>query len=196
MSDINSEFHRNKALSLLNDAELIFDAEAVQRAVDKVADQLNARFKDNPDEAFPLVLGVMGGAVVFCGQLLTRLDFPLEFDYMHVTRYGSKDQGGTIEWKVIPRSNVEGRTVLVLDDILDEGETLAHVKERLLEMGAAEVVLAVFADKDIGKAKPVTADHIGLTLPNKFVVGYGMDAYGYWRNLPDIRAIRIEAQPS
>jgi hypoxanthine phosphoribosyltransferase len=132
----------------------------------------------------------MGGAVVFCGQLLTRLTFPLEFDYMHVTRYGSKDQGGTIEWKVIPRSNVEGRVVVVLDDILDEGETLAHVKERLLQMGAKEVVLAVFADKDIGKSKPCRADYIGLTLPNKFVVGYGMDAYGYWRNLPAIWAIK------
>ena len=192
MSDINSEFHHNRALALLKDAELIHDAVAVQRAVDKVAAELNARFRDGDEHVFPLVLGVMGGAVVFCGQLLTRLDFPLEFDYMHVTRYGTKDQGGSIEWKVIPRSNVEGRTVIVLDDILDEGETLAHVKERLLEMGAAEVVLAVFSDKDIGRKKPVTADHVGLTLPNKFVVGYGMDAYGYWRNLPAIWAIKTE----
>jgi hypoxanthine phosphoribosyltransferase len=189
---IDTEFHRDKALSLLAGAELIFDEDAVQKAVDKVAQQLNQRFNPEDGTPFPLVLGVMGGAVVFCGQLLTRLKFPLEFDYMHVTRYGSKDQGGKIEWKVIPRSSVQGRTVIVLDDILDEGETLAHVKERLLEMGAAEVVLAVFADKEIGKAKPVTADYIGLSLPNKFVVGYGMDAYGYWRNLPGIWAIQTE----
>jgi len=190
MTYIDSEFHRNRARELMKEAELVFDADAVQKAVDKVALALNQRFDNDDSEAFPLVLGVMGGAVVFCGQLLTRLTFPLEFDYMHVTRYGSKDQGGTIEWKVIPRSNVEGRTVIVLDDILDEGETLAHVKERLLQMGAKEVVLAVFADKDIGKAKPCRADYIGLTLPNKFVVGYGMDAYGYWRNLPAIWAIK------
>lgn len=190
MSYIDSEFHRNKAHSLLKDAELIFDADAVQQAVDKVAQQLNERFDADDSAPFPLVLGVMGGAVVFCGQLLTRLRFPLEFDYMHVTRYGDMDKGGKIEWKVIPRSNVEGRTVIVLDDILDEGETLAHVKERLLQMGAAEVVLAVFADKAIGKNKPVHADYIGVTLPNKFVVGYGMDAYGYWRNLPGIWAIK------
>jgi len=187
---IDAEARRNEARQLLANSELIFDAAAVQQAVDKVAQQLNERFDNNGGEPFPLVLGVMGGAVVFCGQLLPRLAFPLEFDYMHVTRYGSKDQGGKIEWKVIPRSNVEGRVVVVLDDILDEGETLAHVKERLLEMGAAEVILAVFADKAIGKAKPVTADYIGLTLPNKFVVGYGMDAYGYWRNLAEIRAIQ------
>jgi hypoxanthine phosphoribosyltransferase len=192
MSYIDSEYHRDRARALMKNAELIFDAAAVQRAVDKVAQQLNQRFDHDEGDAYPLVLGVMGGAVVFCGQLLTRLSFPLEFDYMHVTRYGSKDQGGKIEWKVIPRSNVEGRTVIVLDDILDEGETLAHVKERLLEMGAKEVVLAVFSDKDIGKSKPVTADYVGLTLPNKFVVGYGMDAYGYWRNLPEIWAIKTE----
>ncbi|OWW18789.1 hypoxanthine-guanine phosphoribosyltransferase [Noviherbaspirillum denitrificans] len=190
MTYIDSEFHRTKARELMKDAELVFDADAVQKAVDKVAQELNQRFDADDSEAFPLVLGVMGGAVVFCGQLLTRLTFALEFDYMHVTRYGSKDQGGTIEWKVIPRSNVEGRTVIVLDDILDEGETLAHVKERLLQMGAKEVVIAVFADKDIGKAKPCCADYIGLTLPNKFVVGYGMDAYGYWRNLPAIWAVK------
>ena len=194
MPYIDSEFHRDKAKSLLANAELIHDEAAVQRAVDKVAQQLNQRFNTEDSTAFPLVLTVMGGAVVFCGHLLTRLKFPLEFDYMHVTRYGNKDEGSKIEWKVIPRSSVESRTVIVLDDILDEGETLAHVKQRLLEMGAAEVVLAVFADKEIGKAKPVKADYIGLTLPNKFVVGFGMDAYSYWRNLPGIWAIKADKQ--
>ncbi|HJU71522.1 MAG TPA: hypoxanthine-guanine phosphoribosyltransferase [Paucimonas sp.] len=186
----DSQAHSDNARALLVNAELIYDATAVQAAVDKVARQLNQRFDHAGGAPFPLVLGVMGGAVVFSGQLLTRLSFPLEFDYIHVTRYGNKDRGGTIEWKVEPRPDVRGRTVVVLDDILDEGETLAHIKQRLLAMGAAEVLLAVFADKDIGKTKPVTPDYVGLVLPNKFVVGYGMDAYGYWRNLPDIRAIK------
>lgn len=190
MSDIDAKTHTEQARALLANAELIFDENAVQNAVDQVAQKLNARFDNDEGAPFPLVLGVMGGAVVFSGQLLTRLSFPLEFDYIHVTRYGTKDRGGKIEWKVEPRADVQGRTVLVLDDILDEGETLAHVKERLLAMGAAEVVLVVFADKDIGKKKPVTPDYIGLVLPDKFVVGYGMDAYGYWRNLPDIWAIQ------
>lgn len=190
MSDIDSQSHANTARALLANAELIHDAATVQAAVDKVAQQLNARFDQGDGAPFPLVLGVMGGAVVFSGQLLTRLAFPLEFDYIHVTRYGAKDQGGKIEWKVEPRADVRGRTVIVLDDILDEGETLAHVKERLLAMGAAEVLLVVFADKDIGKRKPATPDYVGLSLPNKFVVGYGMDAYGYWRNLPAIWAIK------
>ena len=171
-------------------AEEIVSADQVQAAVSKVADNLNKRFGNPDDAAFPLVLGVMGGAVVFTGNLLPQLRFPLEFDYIHVTRYGDDDKGGAVVWKVIPRSNVQGRTVVVVDDILDEGETLAHVKQRLLDMGAAEVIIAVFADKDIKRPKPIKADIVGLTIPNKFVVGFGMDVYGYWRNLPGLWVIR------
>jgi len=124
--------------------------------------------------------------------LLPQLRFPLEFDYIHVSRYGDDDQSGKIVWKVILRPNVVGRTIVVLDDIFDEGETLAHVKQRLLDMGAAEVIITVFADNDIGREKPVEADIVGLIIPNKFIVGFGMDVYGYWRNLPGLWAIRQE----
>lgn len=182
--------HARKARALLADSELIVGEAAVQAAVEKIASQLNRRFDNEDEPNFPLVLSVMGGAVIFSGQLLPRLTFPLEFDYIHVTRYGREDKGGRMEWKREPQVNVLGRTVIVLDDILDEGETLAHIKRRLLAMGAAEVLTAIFADKDIGKAKPVTPDYLGLTLPNRFVIGFGMDAYGYWRNLPGIWAIK------
>jgi hypoxanthine phosphoribosyltransferase len=184
------DFHYERARALLANAEELVSAEKVQAAVRNVADVLNARFDADGVVEFPLVLGVMGGAVVFTGSLLPQLRFPLEFDYIHVTRYGDSDQGGDVVWKVIPRQNVTGRTIIVLDDILDEGETLAHVKQRLLDMGAAEVILAVFADKDLGKQKPVRADIVGLTIPNRFVVGFGMDAHGYWRNLPGLWVIR------
>jgi hypoxanthine phosphoribosyltransferase len=185
------DFHVTRAQALLQHAHEIVSPDAVQAAVRKVADVLNARFTA-PDAGFPLVLGVMGGAVVFTGTLLPQLDFPLEFDYIHVSRYGDDDRGGQVVWKVIPRQNVAGRTIVVLDDILDEGETLAHVKQRLLDMGAAEVIIAVFADKDIGRHKPIVADITGLTLPNAFVVGFGMDVYGYWRNLPGLWSISPE----
>jgi hypoxanthine phosphoribosyltransferase len=186
------DFHYTRARDLLKNAEQLVSAEDVETAVRKVADVLNARFDNDETGEFPLVLSVMGGAVVFTGHLLPQLRFPLEFDYIHVTRYGEQDQGGKIVWKVIPRQNVTGRTIIVVDDILDEGETLAHVKQRLLDMGAAEVILAVFADKDLGKAKPVRADIVGLTIPNRFVVGFGMDAHGYWRNLPGLWVIKDE----
>lgn len=185
-------FHVDRARALLQNAEQIFDEAQVTGAVAEVADKLNARFNAPGDETFPLVLGVMGGAVVFVGQVLPQLKFPLEFDYIHVTRYGDDDQGGKVIWKVIPRANVERRTIIVLDDILDEGETLAHVKQRLLDMGAAEVIIAVFADKTLKRSKPVKADIVGLSIPDKFVIGFGMDVYGYWRNLPGLWAIRPE----
>lgn len=186
------DFHHKRARALLENAELLFDQETVQAAVTRMAGVLNARYNHPDCEEFPLVLGVMGGAVVFTGSLLPQLTFPLEFDYIHVSRYGDDDKGGAVVWKVIPRSNVAGRTVIVVDDILDEGETLAHVKQRLLDMGAAEVILAVFADKAIDKPKPVAADIVGLTIPNRFVIGFGMDVYGYWRNLPGLWALRPE----
>ena len=166
--DTTPEARAARARALFANATEVFDAQAVQAALVRMAGEINARFQAPGAPAFPL-----------------------EFDYIHVTRYGAKDQGGRIEWKVEPRAPVRGRTVIVLDDILDEGETLAHVKERLLQEGAAEVILAVFADKDIGRSKPAHPDHVGLVLPNKFVVGFGMDAYGYWRNLPGIWALDI-----
>jgi hypoxanthine phosphoribosyltransferase len=183
------DFHVVRARALLEHAQEIVSPDQVQAAVRQVADVLNDRFRRPDNTTFPLVLGVMGGAVVFTGTLLPQLDFPLEFDYIHVSRYGDDDRGGQVVWKVIPRQNVAGRTIVVVDDILDEGETLAHVKQRLLDMGAAEVIIAVFADKDIGRNKPIVADIVGLTLPNAFVVGFGMDVYGYWRNLPGLWAI-------
>ncbi len=175
-----------EARTILSNAELLHDADAVQAALHHVAGRINATLADR----HPLVLSVMGGAVVFSGQLLPLLDFPLDFDYLHVSRYGNDTRGGELQWKVAPRENVQGKVVLVLDDILDEGETLFEIKRRVLELGATAFYSAVFADKDNGKTKPIHADFVGLTLPNRFVFGYGMDIYGAWRNLPAIYAVK------
>ncbi len=175
-----------EARAILQDAELIRSADEVQAAVRQVAGEINATLA----ERHPLVLSVMGGAVIFTGQLLPMLGFPLDFDYLHVSRYGDEKQGGELRWKVAPRENVAGRVVLVLDDILDEGETLHAVKQRVLELGATRCYSAVFADKENGKTKPVRADFVGMELPNRFVFGYGMDIHGAWRNLPAIYAVK------
>ncbi len=184
------ESQAENAKKILKDSELIHDGAAVQAAVARVAYELNQRFEHSDSAAFPLVLGVMGGGVVFAGQLLPQLSFPLEYDFIHVSRYDDDERGGEVVWKVIPRQNVKDRTVIVLDDILDEGETLAEVRQRLLDMGAKEVVLAVFADKIRSGKKAALADHFGLTVPDKFVIGFGMDINGCWRNLPEIRAVK------
>lgn len=176
----------DEARRMLAEADPICTESEVQAAIARLADAISTRLADT----YPLVLTVMGGAVVFAGQLLPRLAFPLECDYLHATRYGDETTGNELQWIVEPRTPLTGRMVLVLDDILDEGVTLAAVKEKLLERGAAACLLAVLADKDTGRAKPVSADFVGLSLPNRFVFGCGMDARGAWRNLPAIYAVK------
>ena len=158
---------QEEARALLAAAELIHSAAAVQTALDGVAGRIRAQLADRN----PLVLCVMAGGVIFCGQLLPKLDFPLDFDYLHATRYGVDTQGGKISWRSAPWISVKDRTVLVVDDILDEGVTLAAVKESLKRLGAAEVLLAVFADKPSGTQKPALVDFVGLSGPDRFVLG-------------------------
>ncbi len=177
---------REEALDMLAQAELIHSAETLAAAVDRVAGEITARL----GESNPLVLCVMTGGVMFAGQLMARLPFPADFDYLHATRYGQDTAGGALSWRAAPWTSVKDRTVLVVDDILDEGVTLAAVKDRLLHQGAKAVYLAVVADKENGKDKPVAADFTALTVPDRFVFGYGMDAYGAWRNLPAIYALK------
>lgn len=175
-----------EAKTILAEADLICSAEESVLAVRRVAAEITTRLAD----ANPLVLAVMGGAVVFAGQLLPQLIFPLDFDYLHVSRYGDVTTGGQLAWIVEPRSAVEGRVVLVVDDILDEGVTLAEIAKRLLAQGASEVLSAVFADKNIGHGKPIAADFVGVRLPNRYVFGFGMDVKGAWRNLPAVYAVK------
>jgi hypoxanthine phosphoribosyltransferase len=175
-----------EARTLLAEADVICPAEEVAGAVDRLAAEIGARLAD----VQPLVLTVMGGAVVFAGHLLPKLVFPLDCDYLHVTRYGDATSGGALAWVAEPRLPVKGRVVLVLDDILDEGITLAAIKSRLFDQGAAECLVAVLADKQLGRGKPIRPDFVGLQLPNRYVFGYGMDVKGAWRNLPAIYAVK------
>lgn len=176
----------DRAWGLLNAAELLHGRQEMERVLDRMGAEITRRLADS----FPVALCVMGGAVVFAGHLLPRLAFPLQFDYLHATRYRDGTRGGEIEWCALPRNEVVGRVVLLMDDILDEGHTLAAVKTKLLELGAARVEVAVLAEKDLGREKPIRADYVGLTVPDKYVFGMGMDAYGLWRNLPGIYALK------
>ncbi|PWB40732.1 MAG: hypoxanthine-guanine phosphoribosyltransferase [Rhodocyclales bacterium] len=175
-----------EAQRIFDEAELVVSEQDAAAAVRRVAGEIAAVMQSS----HPLVLSVMGGAVIFTGQLLPLLDFPLEFDYLHVTRYGDTTTGGELSWIVAPRAAIAGRTVLVVDDILDEGITLAAVKRRLLEQGAKDCRIAVFADKELGRDKPVAADFVGVRLPNRYVFGFGMDVKGAWRNLPAVYAVK------
>lgn len=163
----------------------VVSAAEVQAAVDRMAAEITARLSGR----HPLVLPVMNGGIVIAGQLLPRLPFALDVSYVHVRRYGRETKGGEVVWISGPHESVTGRTVLLLDDILDEGETLLAIRSRLFELGASEVMLAAFAVK-VRKVLPkVMADFSGIRVPDRFVFGFGMDVGGSWRNLPSIRAL-------
>jgi hypoxanthine phosphoribosyltransferase len=175
-----------KAWRVLEESDAIVSGADLEAAVRRLASEISRELL----QAYPLVLTVMGGAVVFAGQLLPLLRFPLDLDYLHATRYGDATQGGSIDWRVPPPRSVSGRSVLVLDDILDGGHTLKAIRDRLIAAGASSVRCAVLVEKDLGVAKPLKADFVGLRIPDRFVFGYGMDARGFWRNLPEIRALK------
>jgi len=166
-------------------AQLVASEAAVDRALARLAEEITTRLA----RELPIVVTIMNGGLVFAGKLLTRLAFPLECDYIHVRRYGRAAHGGELEWIAGPHVDVRGRSVLLLDDILDEGRTLAVVKDALLARGAAEVRIAAFARKDRGQPPAIEADYVGITVPNLFVFGFGMDVDGAYRNLPAVYAL-------
>lgn len=179
------------AWAFLERSDLVVAAAEVDAAIERLAGEITRAYK----HAYPLVLTVMGGAVVFTGRLVPMLRFPLDLDYIHATRYGAEIRGSRLDWRVMPALSVAGRAVLVLDDILDAGNTLAAIRARLLADGAESVRCAVLVEKSLTVGKPVEADFVGLRIPDRFVFGCGMDARGFWRNLPEIRAMRESREP-
>jgi hypoxanthine phosphoribosyltransferase len=179
-----------EAQALLARAERLLAPDEVGQAVRRVAGEITAALGGQQ----PLLLTVMRGGVVFAGQLLPLLPFPLDFDYVDATRYGDATRGGELDWRVDVPATVRDRTVLVIDDILDEGRTLAAIRRRLLEAGAQRVLIAVFADKQLSRVKPVAADFAGVQVPDRYVFGFGMDVHGWWRNLPAVYALRRDEQ--
>ena len=173
----------------LKQAEIIHSEQAVSQAIANVAVKLNQDYADKQ----PIVLSVMNGALFFTGQLLPKLLFPLELNYVHATRYRGEIKGNKIKWIVKPTSTIANRNVLILDDILDEGITLKSIVDECILLGAKEVKIAVLAEKMIDKSKSIRADYVELILPNRYVFGCGMDVHNWWRNLPAIYALYNKA---
>jgi len=134
----------------------------------------------------------MNGGLIFSGRLLPKLPFPLETSYLHATRYGDRTCGQRLEWRAEPAQPVHGRTVLVLDDILDEGHTLHAILDHLRGEGATRVLSGVLVYKlHERKAVPgMRADFTGVDVADRFLFGCGMDYKGYWRNAPGIYAVK------
>jgi len=177
-----------EANQILADADLLADGQAVTDAISRMAGEISSRLS----ECCPVALCVMNGGLIFAGQLLTRLLFPLEVGYVHATRYGQDTSGSQLNWITHPGNDLRGRTVLLLDDILDEGVTLAAIADWCRQQGAEQVLMAVLVDKlhDRKVVPGFQADFTGIETEDRFLFGYGLDYRGYWRNAPGIYAVK------
>jgi hypoxanthine phosphoribosyltransferase len=173
-------------------ATCLYSKADVDAALDKMAVEIHEKL----EHSNPVLLCVMVGGMIAAGHLLTRLDFPLEVDYVHATRYQSGLRGGEIHWRAEPKTQLKDRNVIVLDDILDGGLTLSAVVEYCKNEGAKAVYSAVLVDKDCQR-EPGGLDHAdftGLVVDDRYVYGFGLDYKEYLRNAPGIYAVAPEHQ--
>jgi len=165
-------------------ASCIYAKHDVEDAFDRLASDISHQLADSN----PIFLCVVVGGIVPLGNLIPRLDFPLEVDYVHATRYRNTTKGHQVEWRVKPACDIKGRTVVIVDDILDGGVTLAEIIHYCEEQGADQVFSTVLVDKKEARLPEglPKADFCGLEVENHYVFGYGMDYKGYLRNAPGI----------
>lgn len=183
-----SEISPQQAKLVWDRADRLYSGDEVQAAFDRMAEAINERLAGRD----PLALVLVQGGVIPAGQLLPRLRFPLRQDYVHATRYREKTSGGELRWLRDPSGEVRGETILLIDDILDEGYTLERVAAHCLERGAAEVLSAVLVQKMHDRGCGFRADFVGLQIEDRYAFGYGMDYKGYLRNADGIYAISDE----
>ncbi|KTD68258.1 MULTISPECIES: hypoxanthine-guanine phosphoribosyltransferase [Legionella] len=180
----------DKIKEVYEKSSCLFTTNEVEAALDRMAINIHRELQDQN----PVLVCVMVGGLVLLGNLLPRLDFPLEVDYVHATRYRGEITGGDIVWKAKPSTNLKGRTVLVVDDILDGGVTLAAIIDEIQKLGAEKVYSAVLVDKY--RKRVVNglqqADFVGLQVEDHYIFGYGMDYNEYLRNAPGIFVVHPE----
>ncbi len=175
-----------EAVQALNRAECLYTDEQVQIALDRIAHEIT----DKLSKRNPLVLCVMTGALIPAGHILTRLNFPLQIDYIHATRYRGDTRGGVLNWLVKPTFPLNNRDILIIDDIFDEGITLSEIVEYCSSAGANDIYTAVLVNKIHNRKTSLQVDFIGLETDDKYLFGYGMDYHDYLRNIPGIYAIK------
>lgn len=178
----------NEIQQVAASADLLYTENQVEAAIDAMAETINLFLAQRN----PLLLCVMNGGIVLTGKLMTRLNFPLTLDAINASRYRNQTSGGEIDWIQTPRASLQDRTVLIVDDILDEGLTLRAVYDYCREQGASSIYSAVLVNKNIGHPKPIQADFVGLEVENRYIFGYGMDYKGYLRNAAGIYACQEE----
>ncbi len=171
---------------VLKEADCLYTQAEVEQQLDRMAGEITARHENSN----PIFLCVMTGAVVPAGHLLTRLNFPLELDYIHATRYAGTTTGGEVAWETEATISFQDRDIIVFDDILDEGVTLAAIVDYCRQQDARNVYTAVLVEKRHDRKQGIRADYVGLEIVDRYVFGYGMDYRGYLRNVPGIYAVK------
>ena len=171
---------------VLKEADCLYTQAEVEQQLDRMAGEITARHENSN----PIFLCVMTGAMVPAGHLLTRLNFPLELDYIHATRYAGATTGGEVAWETEATISFQDRDIIVFDDILDEGVTLAALVDYCRQQDARNVYTAVLVEKRHDRKQGIRADYVGLEIVDRYVFGYGMDYHGYLRNVPGIYAVK------
>lgn len=173
--------------------EILISADEIQKKISELGAQLTEEYEDR----FPLVVGILKGSLPFMGDLIQKIDTHIEFDLMDVSSYGS----GTVssgEVKIVKDLNtsVQGRDVLILEDIIDSGNTLNYLVKLFHHRQAKSVKIVTLLDKPEGRKVDITPDTAGFIVPDKFVVGYGLDYIERYRNLPYIGVLKPEIYQS
>jgi len=181
-----------KLADALRESRIVHDRATINQAIQRVADEVRAEY--GRELMPPLFLTVMNGGMLFATGLALEVGIDFEFDYLHATRYRGRTTGETLVWLHRPHTSLKGRRVLVVDDILDEGNTLVGITQWCRDQGAADVRVAVLCRKVHARLAPgAWADWHGLDVPDNYVYGYGMDFHEQGRNLPAIYALERKA---
>lgn len=178
-----------KLQTILDEAECLYSFDEINMALDRMAHDITQKLKDSN----PIFICVMTGALVTMGHLLTRLHFPLEVDYIHVTRYRGTNRGGDLHWLVEPRKNLKDRTVVIVDDIMDGGLTLQAIIDYCKQAETKDIYSAVMVSKKRVREPGVDfePDFVGVETEDKYLFGFGLDYEEYLRNVPGIYAVNI-----
>jgi hypoxanthine phosphoribosyltransferase len=165
---------------------ILFDEPTIHRRLDELAVKISQDYRDRD----LTVIAVLNGSVILLADLLRRIPLPLRLDFISVSSYDGAESRGELVFRQIPRPDVAGRHVLLLDDILDSGLTLATIREKLETAGPASIRICVLLDKRKKRIRSVEPDYIGFSIADEFVVGYGLDFKERYRNLPCIGVLR------
>ena len=171
---------------VFDNAEQLYSLAEIEQALGCLAEVLTQHYVD----ANPLLLCVMNGSVITAGHLLPKLNFALELDYIHLSRYANTTSGGEIVWHHKPVTDLANRDVILIEDIFDQGVTLQALRDYCHQAGAKSVSCVCLIDKEHNDKVGTKPEFIGLTVPDRYVFGFGMDYHGYWRNAPGIFAVK------